>query len=173
MVNNLSAHRIVKLAIACFLLSFIVLSCKTARETGNVAHMPVPDKLTPEENHKLRQLLTGITNATISDTFLIKHYHSHDDCWSTRRYQFNPDVLGNIKRQEKWFESYARMNPHITVLQVRQPGSGPLKYIKRNYNVKVDIKKTLLQFPMFAEQPCNIVWLVMPDGTLYKIKAQY
>ncbi len=160
-----------KWTIVLLFIFFVITACNTSRETNQ--SRVIPARLTAGDNYKLRQLLTAITNKPVSDTILIKHYHSHDDCWSTYRYRVAPDVLGGVMRLNKWLETYAAYNPHVTVLQIRQPGSGPLKYIKRNYNVKVDIKKTLLQFPMFSKQGCNVVWLIMPDGTLYKINARY
>lgn len=171
MRKNLLIHITVKWTMIVLFIFFVTPGCNTSRE--NNQSPVIPAKLTAEDNYKLRQLLTAITNEPVGDTILIKHYHSHDDCWSTYRYRVAPDVLGSVMRLNKWLETYATYNPHVSVLQIRQPGSGPLKYIKRNYNVKVDIKKTLLQFPMFSKQDCNVVWLMMPDGTLYKINARY
>lgn len=171
MQKNLFIYITGKWTIILLFIFSVIPGCNTSRE-GSQSPV-VPAKLTAEDNDKLRQILAAITNAPVNDTILIKHYHSHDDCWSTYRYRVAPDVLGSVMRLNKWLETYAAYNPHITVLQIRQPGSGPLKYIKRNYNVKVDIKKALLQFPMFSKQDCNVVWLIMPDGTLYQINARY
>lgn len=171
MQKKLFIHITGKWTIILLFIFSVITGCNSSREGGQSP--VVPAKLTAEDNDKLRQLLAAITNAPVNDTILIKHYHSHDDCWSTYRYRVAPDVLGSVMRLNKWLETYAAYNPHITVLQIRQPGSGPLKYIKRNYNVKVDIKKALLQFPMFSKQDCNVVWLIMPDGTLYQINARY
>jgi hypothetical protein len=159
--------------LSCLLMVCIITGCKTTGSTTGNEEMVIPSKLTVAEYNTLRTLLETITHTPVRDTFLVKHYHSHDDCWSTSRYRVSPDVLGGVMRLEKWLKNFATNNPHITVLQVRQPGSGPLKYIKRNYDVKVDIRKSLLQFPMFGKQPCGIVWLVMPDGTLHQITARY
>lgn len=158
--------------IGCLLVSSLIAGCKTTGSTVSTKTI-IPSKLTVAEYSALRTLLEAITHEPVQDTFLVKHYHSHDDCWSTSRYRVSPDVLGGVMRLEKWLKNFAANNPHVTVLQVRQPGSGPLKYIKRNYDVKVDIKKSLLEFPMFGKQACGIVWLVMPDGTLHQITARY
>ncbi|GEM_PF-3358346 len=168
MLRN-SINHLIKTPAKCIaagiFLCLLVMACSTPEKIGSAV---VPARLTPDDNITLRNLLTDITQAPVRDTILIKHYHSHDDCWSTNRYKVSPDVIGRVMRLNKWLTDFGTNNPHITVLQIRQPGSGPLKFIKRNYDVKVDVKSVLLQFPMFGKQVCNLVWLIMPDGTLHK-----
>jgi hypothetical protein len=171
MGNGWLARRMAKFFVAIMVTVFVAAGCKPAQQ--NVTVGVVPSYLSNTEIHELRNLLSKITNSNLSDTFLIKHYHNYDDCWSTSRYMYRPDVLGNIKRLQKWLNNFEKNNPTMNVLQVRQPGSGALRIIKRNYDVKVDTKKELLQFAMFGKHECNIVWLVFPNGYVRRMSARY